>query len=234
MMRDLIRAIAGQFIKSGYHLAPLNMTKSTCIISAPAVEASDEKTNQIDHVKFDMYELLQSLGYAANDELSRRSTGETQRSFVRGDMLAIVNTLPSEKFDFTVTVKHVPVKLTALAAEKKRISYRLPRLKRGSLGTGEYSVHIGNAEIGKIKCANDDHDVNEKNWHVELYGGFDHLAYPDHDKYDAEFEEPHVVYNGEKDSLSLFSGKGMTVQQSRHWINSVFDRSMWESGLIPY
>lgn len=116
---------------------------------------------------------------------------------------------------------------------KLRLSYRLPPNTRGTLGTGYYSVHYGDDEVGKLVCDSDDHDPDKPNWRCVLYKGFDPLAYPDKDKHDFE-NGSHVVINAQTNAQELYSGAYGTLHQGRSWIRSSFDRAMWESALVPY
>lgn len=237
-MRDLIRILTKMLKDSGFSMAPikvLNEGPVNTIIRAYSLKDDEGKSDRIYEVKHDLYEKLESLGFKSNEEKTKPSTGETQITFHMKEDFVLVNTIPSEKFDFSITLKRIPLKMTASESKGNRISYRLPRLKRGTLGTGEYSVHVGDKQIGRIWCTDkNNHDPNKANWCAELYEGFDHLAYPDNDKEDVNKREPHVVYDKTNDNTKLFSGESFTMQQSRHWITSVFDRKIWESGLVPY
>ena len=221
----------------GYALSPLKILprgdSSGLMIRAIADEDYEEKSDIIFKRKHDIYDKLKELGFKSAGEKNKPTSGESQCTFHQGELFVVVNTIPSEQFDFTISIKSIPFKTVSKA--KARISYRLPRLKRGSLGTGEYSVNVGDKQIGRIWCMDkNNHDPNKQNWCAELYEGFDHLAYPDSDKEDIDRKEAHVVYDKDRDSTKLFSGESFTVQQSRHWITSVFDRNMWESGIVPY
>lgn len=231
-IRYLIRGVVKTLTDGDYHVLPFSLSDPNQVtIQSNAMEDSEYREQHIFQIKHDLYDFFCKEGFKADKELSKPSTGSTRRTFHKGSINVTINTLTLDgEHDFSIEFSEIVMKLTA----SDRISYRLPKLKRGTLGTGEYGVHIGDKEIGRIRVNGDDHDKNKPNWSVELYEGFDHLAFPDNEEADINFGEPHVVYDRDRDNLKLFSGQSFTVKQSRNWIKSIFDRQMWESGLVPY
>lgn len=231
-IRTLIRGVVKTLRDGDYHVNPFSLSDiNNVVIVSSTMEDSEYKEQHVFQIKHDLYDLFCKAGFKPDKELTKPSVGGTRQSFYRDNVTVTITTMPVEvDGDFEIEFSETVMKLTA----SDRLSYRLPKLKRGELGTGEYSVHLGEREIGKIRAAGKNHDKDSPNWTVELYEGFDHLAYPDNEKEDLNLGEPHVVYDRDRDNLKLFSGESFTVKQSRHWVKSVFDRQIWESGLVPY
>ncbi len=144
-------------------------------------------------------------------------------------MLLSISIVDKETADKEVSEKEI-----SKEEERRRLSYRLPKLQRGSSGTGEYSVYYGDAMVGKLRCTSEDHDTDKCSWEAELYTGFDPVAYPSKDEVNPQEGQDHVAPSGSGGEQALHSGRTFTVFDGRSWIRSNFDRRMWEASLVGF
>jgi hypothetical protein len=246
-MRDLITELCHIYVEHGCSIRPFDPVSNPTRIRVSLPDTKDAA--DIAHeICYATYELLLARGYSTDEQDTETREFHDATSTVRTicnhskavNMLISISdrtrpwTSRSRSSVITSESADDTKENTNDVQPRPRLSYRLPPNKRGTLGTGYYSVHYGTEEVGKLICDSDDHDPDNSNWRCVLYKGFDPLAYPDKDKYDPESKEPHVVANADTSELNLYSGTLGTVGQTRSWIRSIFDRTMWEQSTVPY
>lgn len=247
-MRDLVEELCNLYVANGCSIQPFDpMSNPTRIrVSVPNTKDAADIAHEI---RYATYELLLARGYSTDEQDTEIREFSSTDSSIRTihnhskavDMLISISdrtrpwTSGSRSTQLRPSVSVATVEEdTSDTQPKPRLSYRLPPNKRGELGTGYYSVHYGEQEIGRLICDSEDHDPEKPNWRCVLYKGFDPLAYPDQDQYKPDLKEPHVVANTETSELNLYSNMLGTVGQTRSWIRSIFDRTMWEQATVPY
>lgn len=226
MQRKHLGRLLQYLISKGYRPLPVDTNSRTMRIECPGLEVNENTVDHLHEVKHFIYDFFDEIGYNL-DHVNTKLGRESRMAYSDGWAAKIMVT-PNDKMDFVI-VSQLLAKNISLSATKPRISFKRPAPTRQSTGQNLYNIYFGKQPVGRIYCDQDTPDAEKQVWQAELHDGYDPLEY---DQVDDPTDVPCVTSRDGK--LCLVNPQALTVAQAKSWVRTSFDRTQWESSLIPF